>query len=205
MRDSVRIVYRLLPMFRLKPVFRLLAAFACLALIPATIPGASAATTLPAVDAALAAQASDQAHKDWNQDAELVQITATTTTDGVTDMSHPIPVTFFFRVGDEGYQMTLSRDGEMLGAQAPLPPQAIEALPIQFISLKDALALARAKGFSQTGTLHPVLQSFASTDGLRRIGWLFAAPGDPPEKQIFIGAEGHLAGSVLSLFGSLRQ
>ena len=38
MRDSVRIVYRLLPMFRLKPVFRLLAAFACLALIPATIP-----------------------------------------------------------------------------------------------------------------------------------------------------------------------
>lgn len=175
-------------------------------LFPRAIATAAASTTLPAIDAALAAQASDQAHKDWNPDAELIQISATTTSDGVADGSQTsTPISFFFRADGKGYQMTLSRYGDMLGAPAPLPPQAVEALPIQFISLKDALALARAKGFSQTGALHPVLQSFSSTDGLRRIGWLFANPGDPLDKQIFVGAEGHQVGSVQQLFGSLRQ
>ncbi|HVJ40136.1 MAG TPA: hypothetical protein VM639_01515 [Dongiaceae bacterium] len=166
---------------------------------------AEAATSLPAIDAALAAQMSDKAHKDWNPDAELIQIIATTTDDGTADASVSVPVSFFFRVDGKGYQITLSRYGEILGAPAPLPPTAVEAVPVQFISLKDALALARAKGFSQTGPLHPVLQSLTSTDGLQKIGWLFAAPGDPLTKQIFVSAEGHQIGSVQQLFGSVRQ
>jgi hypothetical protein len=205
MRHSVRCVYRLLPALAVlalcqQPSMQMIGGG-----LPRFISEAQAATALPAIDAALAAQASDQAHKDWNPDADLIQITATTTKDGVPDGSVSTPVTFFFRAGSAGYQMTLSRYGDMMGALAPLPPQATEALPIQFVSLKDALALARAQGFSQTDDLHPVLQSFVSTDGLRRTGWLFAVPGDPLDKQIFVGAEGHQAGSVQRLFGSLRQ
>jgi len=166
---------------------------------------AEAADNLPPIDAALAAQVSDKAHKDWNPDAELIEITATTTADGAADTTVSIPVSFFFRADGKGYQLTLSRYGTILGARAPLPPTATAALPVQFISLKDALALARAKGFSQTGPLHPVLQSLTSTDGLQRIGWLFATPGDPLSKQIFVSAEGHQVGSVQQLFGSLRQ
>lgn len=166
---------------------------------------AEAADNLPPIDAALAAQVSDKAHKDWNPDAELIQIAAATTADGAADATVSIPVSFFFRADGKGYQMTLSRYGTILGARAPLPPTATAALPVQFISLKDALALARAKGFSQTGALHPVLQSLTSTDGLQRIGWLFATPGDPLSKQIFVSAEGHQVGSVQQLFGSLRQ
>jgi len=165
-----------------------------------------AATQLPAVDAAHAAQVSDQVRRNWSPDAELIQITATTTPDGRPDGTiSSTPVTFFFRANGKGYQMTLSREGNMLGAPAILPPNAIEPLPIVFIALKDALALARAKGFSQTVDLHPVLQSFASTDGLRKIGWLFAAPGESWDKQIFVTADGHQVGTVQTLFGSLRQ
>jgi len=207
MRTSVRVVYRLLPAVAVLVLCQQssLPNFGQGSLLPALISSAAAATTLPAIDAGLAARASDQAHKDWNPDAELIQITATTTKDGAPDDSVSTPITFFFRAGSTGYQMTFSHYGDMLGVQALLPSQAIEALPIQFISLKDALALARAKGFSQTGPLHPVLQSFVSTDGQRRIGWLFAAPGDPLDKQIFVGADGHQVDSVQRLFGSLRQ
>ena len=167
---------------------------------------ARAATQLPAVDAALAAQASDQVQKNWSPDAELIQITVTATKEGHPDGTiSSTPVTFFFRANGKGYLLTLSREGSMLGAPAPLPPNAIEPLPIAFIALKDALALARTKGFSQTIDLHPVLQSFVSTDGLRKIGWLFAAPGEPLDKQIFVTADGHQVGTVQRLFGSLRQ
>jgi hypothetical protein len=167
---------------------------------------ASAATKLPEIDAALAAQVSDQAHREWSPDAELIQITATTTADGTADGSQSrTPISFFFRANGKGYQMTVSSYGAIVGSVAILPRTANIALPIQFISLKDALALARAKGFSQTGDLHPVLQSQTSPDGLQRIGWLFATPGDPTSKQIFVSAEGHQVGSVQQLFGSLRQ
>jgi hypothetical protein len=197
MRNSVRFVCRLLP------AFALLLLFFPAAIFSSTV---EAATKLPAIDAALAAQASDHARQDWTPDAELIQIAVTTTTDGTPDdATTSTPISFFFRANNQGYQMTLNRYGDMLGALAPLPPQATEAIPIQFIRLKDALALARAHGFSQTGVLHPVMQSFVSTDGLRRTGWLFAAAGDPPDKQIFVGAEGHLVGSVERLFGKLRQ
>jgi hypothetical protein len=171
----------------------------------ALIHRALAATQLPAVDAALAAQAGDQARKNWNVNAELVQIAVTATADGAADTTlSSTPVIFFFRAGTAAYRMTLSRYGEMLGAPAPLPRDANEPIPVTFIGLKDALRLARSKGFSQTGNLHPVLQSFSSTDGLRKIGWLFAAPGDPLDKQIFVTADGHQAGSVKRILGTLR-
>jgi DNA-binding transcriptional regulator YdaS (Cro superfamily) len=167
---------------------------------------AMAATKLPAIDAALAAQVSDQVHRDWNPDAELIQISATTTVDGSADASQSrTPISFLFRANGRGYQMTISDYGAFVGSPAILPRTANAALPIQFISLKDALGLARAKGFSQTGSLHPVIQSQTSLDGLQRIGWLFAADGDPTSKQIFVSAEGHQVGSVQQLFGSLRQ
>lgn len=165
-----------------------------------------AAEKLPAIDAALAAQVSDQARKDWNPDAELVQISVTATGDGAADGTlSSTPVIFVFRAGGKAYQMTVSRYGEILGAQAPVPRDAEEAIPVTFIGLKAALTLARAKGFTQTGNLHPVLQSFVSTDGLRKIGWLFATPGDPVDKQIFVTADGHQAGSVKRILGTLRQ
>lgn len=167
---------------------------------------AVAATKLPEIDAALAAQVSDQVRRDWNPDAELIQISATTTDDGNADGGQSrTPISLLFRANGKGYQMTVSSYGSFVGAPAILPRSANAALPIQFISLKDALALARAKGFSQTGPLHPVMQSQTSLDGLQRIGWLFAAPGDPTSKQIFVSAEGHQVGSVQQLFGSLRQ
>lgn len=174
--------------------------------LPGVTSSAAAAAALPAIDAALAARVSDQVHKDWNADAELIQIRATTTGDGAADGSAAsTPVSFLFRANGRGYQVTISSYGSFVGAPAVLPRTTIAAVPIDFISLKDALALARAKGFSQTGDLHPVLQSQTSTDGLQKIGWLFGEPGDPLNKQIFVGADGHQVGSVQQLFGSLRQ
>jgi hypothetical protein len=174
--------------------------------VTAPLSAARAAAKLPELDAALAAQVSDQARKDWNPDAVLVQISVTATGDGAADGTlSSTPVSFIFRAGSKAYQMTMSRYGEFLGAQAPVPRDAQEAIPVTFISLKNALTLARAKGFTQAGNLHPVLQSFISTDGLRKIGWLFAAPGDPIEKQIFVTADGHQAGSVKRILGTLRQ
>jgi hypothetical protein len=170
------------------------------------IRSAAAATPLPAVDAALAAKAGDQVRKNWNADAELVQVAVTAKADGTADpILSSTPVIFVFRAGPVAYRLTLNRYGEMLGAPAPMPRDANEAIPVTFISLKDALTLARSKGFSQTVNLHPVLQSFSSTDGLRKIGWLFAAPGDPLDKQIFVTADGHQAGSVKRILGTLRQ
>ena len=192
---------------RRSPISTMLLIISCCAsLWVAPIGAATAANKLPAVDAALAAQAGDQARKTWNPDAELVQISVTATGDGAADGSlSSTPVIFFFRAGSAAYRLTLNRYGEMLGARAPLPRDAQESIPITFISLKDALALAHGKGFSQTGNLHPVLQSFSSTDGVRKIGWLFAAPGDSMEKQIFVTADGHQAGSVKRILGTLRQ
>src|SRR5262245_25153 len=58
---------------------------------------ALAATKLPEIDAALAAQVSDQVHKEWNPDAELIQVTATTTADGSADGNRSgTPISFFF-------------------------------------------------------------------------------------------------------------
>jgi len=191
----------------LRPLVAL--AYAALAVLMLCAPAgtaALAATKLPEIDAALAAQVSDQVRRDWSPDVELMQITATTTGDGSADGSQSrTPISFLFRANGRGYQMTVSNYGTFVGAPAILPRSANATLPIQFISLKDALALARAKGFSQTGSLHPVMQSQTSPDGLQRIGWLFAAPGDPTSKQIFVSAEGHQVGSVQQLFGSLRQ